>query len=84
MHILEIKAMGRGEREGRKEGGVERGVCVCVCTNTHIYGYVWNLRVRRSQAAASLLNINHLCFSNFANASGPNPVEFFINTIHFL
>lgn len=65
------RSLGESEEGGKKDEG---GVCVCG-------GGIYVQKAAKWQL--TLLNINHLCFCNFGNASRPTTAEYFINTTHF-
>lgn len=76
-HWLEPAKSGRGRSLGESEEGGkqdEGGVCVRGGGISVQKAAKWQL---------TLLNINHLCFCNFGNASRPTTAEYFINTTHF-
>lgn len=65
------RSLGESEEGGRKDEG---WVCVRGGGNYVQKAAKWQL---------TLLNINHLCFCNFGNASRPTTAEYFINTTRF-
>lgn len=65
------RSLGESEEGGKKDEG---GVCVR-------RGGIYVQKAAKWQL--TLLNINHLCFCNFGNASRPTTAEYFINITHF-